>query len=86
MAVEKDKLMELLKQLPEELRSEVLRFAESLLKDRITRDTGSSLGNGRPSVRSFFGTWDSGDPRSGDNDLIDADLAREYASSHEADS
>lgn len=86
MAVEKDKLGELLKQLPEELQSEVLRFAESLLKSRRPRDAGSSLGNGSPSVRSFFGIWDSGDPRSADNDLIDADLAREYASSHEADS
>jgi hypothetical protein len=86
MAVEKDRLAELLKQLPEELQSEVLKFAESLLNDRSARDAGSSLGNGSPSVRSFFGTWDSGDPQSGENDLIDADLAREYGSSHEADS
>jgi hypothetical protein len=86
MAVEKDKLGELLKQLPEELQSEVLRFAESLLKSSRARDASNSLGNGSLSVRSFFGSWDSGDPRSADNDLIDADLAREYASSHEADS
>lgn len=86
MAVEKDKLGELLKQLPEELQSEVLRFAESLLKSRRARTAGGSLGNGSRSVRSFFGIWDSGDPRSADNDRIDADLAREYASSHEADS
>lgn len=86
MAVEKDKLEELLNQLPEELQSEVLEFAESLLKSRRARDAGSSLGNGKPSVRSFFGIWDSGNPCSADNDRIDADLAREYASSHEADS
>ena len=34
---------------------------------------------------SAFGVWDSGDPHSADNDRIDADLAEEYAGSHEAD-
>lgn len=85
MAVERDKLEELLNQLPEELQGEVLEFAESLLKNSRARSS-ASLGNGSQSVRSFFGIWDSGDPRSADNDRIDADLAREYASSHEADS
>ena len=81
MAVDGNKLKDLLKQLPEELQDEVIQFAESLLH----RNDGGSAGNGTPSVRSFFGIWDSGDPRSADNDRIDADLAREYASSHEAD-
>lgn len=81
MAVDRDKLEDLLKQLPDELQNEVLQFAESLLH---RSETGSS-GNGATPVRSFFGIWDSGDPRSADNDRIDADLAREYASSHEAD-
>jgi len=31
------------------------------------------------------GAVSSGDPRSADNDRIDADLAREYGSSHEED-
>ena len=79
MAVDRNKLEDLLKQLPEELQDEVLQFAESLLH----RSDRSS--NGTPPVRSFFGIWDSGDTRSADNDRIDADLAREYASSHEAD-
>lgn len=86
MAVEKDKLGELLKQLPEELRSEVVKFAESLLKNRRAREVDGSLSNGSVSVRSFFGIWDSGDPQSADNDRIDTDLAAEYASPHEADS
>ncbi|MGH9945755.1 MAG: hypothetical protein ACRD6X_00980 [Pyrinomonadaceae bacterium] len=34
-------------------------------------------------VRKHFGTFNSGDPRSADNDKIDADLAREYADTHE---
>jgi hypothetical protein len=75
MAVDRNKLDELLKQLPDELQNQVLQFAESLLK----RNNRSRTGNRAPPVRSFFGIWDSGDPRSGDNDPIDAELAREYA-------
>jgi hypothetical protein len=81
MAVDRNRLENLLKQLPDELQNEVLQFAESLLH----RSQDSSGGNGSPPVRSFFGIWDSGDQRSADNDRIDADLAREYASSHEVD-
>ncbi len=75
MAVDRNKLDNLLKRLPDELQNEVLQFAESLLH----RSEDSSSGNGNPPVRSFFGIWDSGDPRSADNDRIDADLASEYA-------
>ena len=78
MAVEKDKLEELLKQLPEDLQKQVVRFAESLVNRERSAGVGS-IRNGGRSVRSFFGIWDSGNPRSADNDLIDADLAREYA-------
>ncbi len=81
MAIDRNKLDNLLKQLPEELQNEVLEFAESLLDKN---GTGGPTGNETPPVRSFFGIWDSGDPRSADNDRIDADLADEYASSHEA--
>jgi len=84
MAVDRNRLVDLLKQLPEELQDEVFEFAESLLhKSRI--DPSGSREKGTPSVRAFFGIWDSGDPRSADNSRIDADLAREYASSNEAD-
>lgn len=31
----------------------------------------------------YFGSINSGDPRSADNDKIDRDLAREYSSTHE---
>ena len=81
MAVDRNKLDDLLKQLPEKLQNEVFQFAESLLH----RSDDRSSGNGTPPVRSFFGIWDSGNPRSADNERIDADLAREYASSHEAE-
>jgi hypothetical protein len=81
MAVNRNRLEDLLKLLPEELQNEVLQFAESLLR----RGDAKSTRNETPPVRAFFGIWDSGDPRSADNDRIDADLAREYTSSHEAD-
>jgi len=80
MAVDRNKWEELLQQLPEELQNEVLQFAESLLH----QSDNISSGNGTPSVRSFFGIWDSGDRHSADNDRIDADLAEEYAGSREA--
>ncbi len=34
-------------------------------------------------LRRHFGAVNSGDPHSADNDRIDADLAREYGSTHE---
>jgi len=75
MAVDRNRLVDLLKQLPEELQGEVFEFAESLLqKSRI--DPSGSREKGTPSVRAFFGIWDSGDSRSDDNDRIDADLTR----------
>lgn len=79
MAVDKEKIERVLSQLPEELQHEVLEFAESLAR----RNTGVPT-NGTSSVHSLFGTWDSGDPHSADNDRIDNDLAREIASPHEA--
>lgn len=82
MAVDRDKLEDLLKQLPDDLQNELLQFAETLIHRRGV----SPNKNGAPPVRSFFGIWDSGDSHSAENDRIDTDLAREYASSHEAKS
>ncbi len=84
MAVEKGKLEELLNQLPEELQSEVLEFAESLLERN--RQPGADSRPPIPPIRSFFGIWDSGDICSADNDRIDADLAREYLGTQKTDS
>jgi hypothetical protein len=82
MAVDRNKLDELLRQLAGDLQNEGRQSAESILH----ASHGSSSENGMPPVRSFFGVWDSGNPRSADNDLIDDDLVRECANSHEADS
>ena len=75
MAADRNRLVDLLKQLPEELQGEVFEFAESLLQKSRTDPSGSRE-EGVPSVRALFGIWDSGDPRSADNDRIDDDLAR----------
>ena len=40
----------------------------------------------RNRFRRHFGAVKSGNPRSADNERIDADLAREYASTHEVKS
>jgi hypothetical protein len=82
MAVDRNKLEDLLKQLAGELQNEARQSAESPIHPSHSR----SGENGTPPVRSFFGVWDSGNPHSADNDRIDADLPRECASSHEADS
>jgi hypothetical protein len=34
-------------------------------------------------IQRYFGIWGSGDSHSADNDRIDADLAKEYADTHE---
>ena len=76
MEVDINRLVDLLEQLPEELRGKVFEFAESLLqKSRI--DSNELREPKRQDVRALFGIWDSGDPRSGDNDRIDDDLAGE---------
>ncbi len=44
-----------------------------------TRLTEAELSEAWQRLRRHAGAADSGDPRSGDNERIDADLAREYA-------
>lgn len=78
MAVDKEKIERVLSQLPEELQQQVLQFAEAL-----ARRNAPDAANGKPSVHTLFGIWDSGDPHSANNDRIDRDLAREIASPHE---
>ncbi|HVF86410.1 MAG TPA: hypothetical protein VM866_02420 [Pyrinomonadaceae bacterium] len=49
-----------------------------------TRATGTNSTHSTPDpLERHFGAWNSGDPNSADNERIDADLAREYGSSHE---
>jgi len=53
--------------------------AELIKRLSLARQTKKKAGV----LRKHFGTHDSGDTRSADNDKIDADLTREYASDHE---
>jgi hypothetical protein len=43
-------------------------------------------GRVRGKARRHFGAWDSGNVKSADNEGIDRDLAREFASTHENES
>lgn len=78
MSVDKEKIEKVLSKLPENLQREVLEFAESLV-----RKTAPASSNGIQAVQSLFGTWDSVDSHSADNNRIDMDLARESAGSYE---
>ena len=52
------------------------------LADKLLRNT-SRMRKKKGDITKYFGIFDSGDPRSADNDKIDADLAKEYADNHE---
>jgi hypothetical protein len=68
-----ESLLEAALRLPAE---EQRRLARQLLAEAGM--SGSPAARGK--VRRHFGSWDSGDERSADNERIDQDLAREYAS------
>jgi hypothetical protein len=64
------------------------RLAEKLLQatqgqTAIRDEATKSVARGQ--LRRHFGAWDSGNIRSADNEEIDRDLAREYASTHESE-
>ena len=62
---------------PEEL------AAEQLARAAAPSRSVSGADEERADVTRYFGMWDGGDTNDADNDRIDADLAREYAGSHE---
>lgn len=47
------------------------------------QETAESAGQGK--LRRRFGAWDSGDVRSADNEGIERDLAREFATTRESE-
>ncbi|MFL6207404.1 MAG: hypothetical protein ACJ74W_01050 [Pyrinomonadaceae bacterium] len=79
-------LEELLRELPPERQAEVRSFVESLLANdqSLVSSSGQNEINGR-NFEQYFGAWDSEDENSADNERIDADLAREYGTTHESD-
>lgn len=65
---------------------EKLRIATLVLEEVTSKSpaTGTSPTPQRTGgIAELFGSWQGGDPNGSDNERIDADLAREYASSHE---
>jgi hypothetical protein len=85
MASHLKSIEELIRELPLSERESVRDFVEFLL---ARQETGAASSAARTSgdVREFFGTWDSGDEHSANNERIEADLAREYANTHEVES
>jgi hypothetical protein len=55
---------------------------EQLALERLEATT-THLPRKAGGIEAFFGTWKSGNPHSADNEKIDADLEREYASTHD---
>lgn len=51
--------------------------------DNFTSEGESS--KRKAGIREMFGTWSSGNPKSADNEQIDADLAKAYADNHEGE-
>ncbi|MDQ3744165.1 MAG: DUF2281 domain-containing protein [Acidobacteriota bacterium] len=71
-----------MKELPPRMQAEVRDFVEFLIaRQGPSRRAGGPAPSG--SFEELFGSWDSGDENSADNERIDADLAREYADPHE---
>jgi hypothetical protein len=81
MVTQAKTLEELIKELPPRAQAEVRDFVEFLLaRQRPPSDVEASTFPG--GFEQLFGSWDSGDENSADNERIDADLAREYADPH----
>jgi len=58
-------------------------FAKGAAERRKPKPSPEQRRAAMESLLEFAGAVNSGDPHSGDNDRIDADLAREYGSTHE---
>ena len=81
MATQAKTLEELIRELPPKSQAEVRDFVEFLLAREKAEAGGERAEHG--GVEQLFGSWDSGDENSADNERIDADLAREYSPTHE---
>jgi hypothetical protein len=73
-----ESILEAARQLPAEQQRQL---AEQLL-EKVGQAAPQKAEGGR--ARRHFGAWDSGDERSGDNERIDRDLAREYGSDRQS--
>ena len=62
-----------------------LEFLAEYARHGCPQPTAEERRAARELLRCHMGAVDSGDSHSGDNERIDADLAREYSSTHEED-
>lgn len=83
MTTQAKTLEEMIRELPPHRQAEVREFVELLLaRQEPAQRADAATASG--SFEQLFGSWDSGDENSADNERIDADLAREYADPHES--
>ena len=60
-----------------------LKLAALIISDISNKSKNSGEAKSAGGIREMFGTRSSGNPGSSDNELIDADLARAYADTHD---
>ena len=61
---------------------ERLKLAALIIND-ISNKPENGEAKSAGGIREMFGTWNSGNRHSSDNEQIDADLARAYADTHD---
>ncbi len=58
---------------------ERLKIAALIINDISNKPEANGEMKSTGGIREMFGTWNSGNPHSSDNEQIDADLAKAYA-------
>lgn len=58
---------------------ERLKLAALIINDISNKPEANGEMKSTGGIREMFGTWNSGNPHSSDNEQIDADLAKAYA-------
>jgi len=62
---------------------ERLKLAALIINDISDKQETNGEAESNAGIREMFGSFSSGHPTGSDNESIDADLAREYGSTHE---
>ena len=62
---------------------ERLKLAALIINDISSKPETNGEAKTAGGIREMFGTWNSGNPHSSDNEQIDADLAKAYADNHD---
>ena len=62
---------------------ERLKLAALIINDISNKSESNVETESMGGIREMFGTWNSGNPHSSDNEQIDADLAKAYADTHD---